>query len=760
MSTKEVKEPRESREPKESKEPRHRVEALRQPQRKDSLTSVLTYLQGRALPPKASSTVSSTSTQSAPVSLAQGLSKPRRHSHGTDAKKKARKNSAMLRTLSISNLVGIQEDSGAKTKHAKTPEGNSKTTKSGSSEKLNKTTRDGAEVRKKKSQHLGPTAQETKVPSPPPPMPKSILRVSSPDGTRPPPRHIRSLSTSAANPGPGQLTSITGLSPMSPEEPTFGSLPEGGSVSQPTSPVCRPLSPGATVRFAKATIHRVDVGPGRRFAPVKRRSKSTITYMALLDPVSQQNSPKVNLQSPTKLRRHQENQAAMGRYWLRTEEEEAQWRAEAERRAAEEAERYRAEPTRPPGTPAATTGSPESVATAEIKLQEVQGASLGERLAASDKLLPPLDSIPLLDKVESPAKSDADDKLETIEADDSDDSDAESDGGASTAFDDGEEDERIENAMGGSPTVEKVQMPVSQASVGSGAVDKIADRDEEKHKGMGEARGSEMGTEKPVAGNLAAEKTAAKPATMASNTIPGTTPTSLATAKTAAETAIQTPPAKSAEATASDHGTASSTALADKPKETQQVTAPAVLTTKPQLPKAETPLAQATQPTSTTASAGAAVEAIARPTQPAQVVKTPSTTTTAKTAAPTTTLPAAATKPITTGVVGTGAPLTPQPLRPAAAATALISGGASAKPKPQLTLSSSRTSSPARERPLSPRPMSPLSSSRPTSPLPTLRHKKSMASMTGMASVPTGGHLHLRRSRRYSIGDHKQEIAA
>jgi len=158
MSTKEAKEPR------EPKEPKHRVEALRQPQRKDSLTSVLTYLQGgRTLPPRALSTVSSTSTQSAPATLAQGLSRPRRHSHGTDVKKKARKDSTTLRALS--NLAGIQEDSGTKTKNAKTPEGNPKTTKSGSSEKLNKTARDAAEMRKKKSQHqLSAGGQENKIP--------------------------------------------------------------------------------------------------------------------------------------------------------------------------------------------------------------------------------------------------------------------------------------------------------------------------------------------------------------------------------------------------------------------------------------------------------------------------------------------------------------------------------------------------------------------------------------------------------------------
>ncbi|KAK5663061.1 hypothetical protein OQA88_6477 [Cercophora sp. LCS_1] len=426
MSTKDSKE---SKEPKELK---HRPEALRQPQRKDSFTTVLTYLQGKTLPPRVASTpstASSTPTQSAPASPVQGLSKPRRHSHGPDIKKKARKSSTTFRRFSLSSLAGIQEGAGTKTKQSKAPEGPQgttatttapKTAKSGSSEKINKTIRETPELRKKKSQNeLAGNGQETKAPRSPPPMPKSILRVSSPDGTRPPPRHIRSYSTSAANPEFGQLADATGLCPISPTDSLFaGSNPESGTLSQPTSPVLRPLSPGATVRFAKATVHRVDVGPGRRFAPVRRRSKSTVTYIAPLDPVS--NAPKVHLQSPTKLRRHQENQKAMGRYWQRTEEEEAQWRAEAERRAAEEAERYRAEPASPPS-----------------KAVEPHQQSWAARLTALDKL-PPLDTvtIPLLDKTESLAKSDADDKLETVLASDSDDSDAESDGGASTAVDD------------------------------------------------------------------------------------------------------------------------------------------------------------------------------------------------------------------------------------------------------------------------------------------------------------------------------------
>jgi hypothetical protein len=155
------------------------------------------------------------------------------------------------------------------------------------------------------------------------------------------------------------------------------------------------MSPGATVRFAKATIHRVEVGPGRRFLPVKRKSKSTLTYISPLDPGAQKSAPKTMLQSPTKLRRHQENQAAMGRYWLRTEEEEARERAEAERRAEEEAERYRNEPASPPPT----GGAPLGAASEKEAVGEGGKSTLVDKVAGIDKLSL-LDSGPALDKVE------------------------------------------------------------------------------------------------------------------------------------------------------------------------------------------------------------------------------------------------------------------------------------------------------------------------------------------------------------------------
>jgi hypothetical protein len=146
---KEPREPREQKEQKEQKESKHRPDALRQPQRKDSLTTVLTYFQGRTVPLRPSSAASPSSTQPSPNWLAQGPSKQRRYSHGGDLKKKARTNSHTLRRYSFTNLAAIKEDPSTKTKSSKTAEGAPKTTKPGSSEKVNKT----ADIRKKKSQH-------------------------------------------------------------------------------------------------------------------------------------------------------------------------------------------------------------------------------------------------------------------------------------------------------------------------------------------------------------------------------------------------------------------------------------------------------------------------------------------------------------------------------------------------------------------------------------------------------------------------------
>ncbi|KAH6641687.1 hypothetical protein F5144DRAFT_144484 [Chaetomium tenue] len=329
-----------SKDAKDSSKPK--PDGLRQPQRKDSLSSVLSWA-GKittSKPPTSSSSPStptpSPSTQHHHHHPPANGTRQRRHSHSTS--------------------------SDSKTKTPMTPDpkaspGTSKAGKSSSSEKVNKAAAPDSQDGKQHSAPSRPQSAGDKPRSPlaPIPMPKSILRFSSPDGYR---RHSQFGTPAAAA---GEPTS-PGL-PPSPATPTFETVlsapdspPLTSSPTSPTqrpmSPVNRPMSPGTTVRFAKATVHRVEVGPGRRFLPVKRKSKSTLTYISPLDPGAQKSAPKTMLQSPTKLRRHQENQAAMGRYWLRTEEEEAQWRAEAERRAVEEAERYRNEPASPPPRPA------------------------------------------------------------------------------------------------------------------------------------------------------------------------------------------------------------------------------------------------------------------------------------------------------------------------------------------------------------------------------------------------------------------------
>ncbi|KAK4241001.1 hypothetical protein C8A03DRAFT_12693 [Achaetomium macrosporum] len=370
---------------KDAKDPKHRSDSSRQPQRKDSLSSILSWaaLHGKITASK-TPPMSSSASQSPQTSIGNGASKPRRHSHSasTETKPKARRGSTTLRKLSLSNSPASQVGPSTKTRHAKTSmaidpkasPGTSKSGKDGSSEEVSQTASESTGGKDTTQTRLAQGPQD-KPRSASAPIPiKSILRVSSPDGSKRPRQFVNPETGEPISPGlPASCPEMGGVSPDSPPG------------SDPTSPMNRPMSPGATVRFAKATIHRVEVGPGRRFLPVKRKSKSTLTYISPLDPGTQQSAPKTMLQSPTKLRRHQENQKAMGRYWMRTEEEEAQWRAEAERRAQEEAERYRNEPASPP--PASV--SPKS---------GVEG-SLADKVKAIDKL-PPLDSDPSVDKVD------------------------------------------------------------------------------------------------------------------------------------------------------------------------------------------------------------------------------------------------------------------------------------------------------------------------------------------------------------------------
>ncbi|CCC12417.1 hypothetical protein SMACR_05594 [Sordaria macrospora] len=356
-----------------SKEPRE-SSRHRQPHRRDSLTSVLSWagLQPRSSPTK-TSTTSSSSDSSPPSPSHHGLSRGRRHSSSPDDKKKARRRSMALRRFSISvpGAGAVDEDSLNKTKLKKTPswtldhkasESSSRTTtKAASTDAVNKTTAsastisdqgtaeakekasngDYSEEKASKEGSQGPTQQ---LPLPPPPKPKSILRVASPDGRKPPPRKIPCFSTTLPEFDPRKPTADHACLVPLPESSVTSVT---GSLSSSQSSICRPEKhgTGATVRFATATVHRVEVGPGRRFLPVRRRSKSTITYISRFD---DENSLKKNLTSPTKQRRHRANQAAMGRYWQRTEEEEAREREEARQRAEQEAEQYRAEPSSPP----------------------------------------------------------------------------------------------------------------------------------------------------------------------------------------------------------------------------------------------------------------------------------------------------------------------------------------------------------------------------------------------------------------------------
>ncbi|KAL1838466.1 hypothetical protein VTJ49DRAFT_2634 [Mycothermus thermophilus] len=257
--------------------------------------------------------------------------------------------------------------------------GTPKTDKGSSSDNTDKPTQDVQITLPPRPQSA---LDKPRTPRSPVVMPKSILRVSSPDGYR----------------RPRQFVSPETGEPLSPD------LTPLSSDSSAITPLNRPTSPG--VRFAKATIHHVEVGPGRRFLPVRRKSKSTVTYIGPHDPVAQPAVPKTLLQSPTKMRRHQENQAAMGRYWMRTEEEEAELRKEAERRAQEEAERYRNEPASPlPLSAILTTATTERSLDKEGDTEMQSG--LAAKLMETEKL-PSRDGDAPLDKLEEVDSEDED----------------------------------------------------------------------------------------------------------------------------------------------------------------------------------------------------------------------------------------------------------------------------------------------------------------------------------------------------------------
>jgi hypothetical protein len=451
----------------------------------------------------------------------------------------------------------------------------------------------------------------------------------------------------------------------------------------------------------------------------------------------------------------------MGRYWLRTEEEEAQFRAELERRAAEEAERYRAEPSSPPSSAVPAPSPLETASSLQIRAPEPQRASWAERLAATDRLSP-LNTIPLLDKLESFAKSDADDKLETVEADDSDDSDAQSDGGASTALGDeseegavGTSEENLVQETCGGARLRPVGGPAEPASDPENAnPPATAQASEEAGRSeTGENKSTREAVPVPLPAEAGVVAVSWLPAAKAGPERP--TP-KLRGDSTAANTAMSKPESETTQGAASSavpFGSVEAAGPAAQKTDSAEA--------KCQLLEAETPLAQREDPLTTVAAPVTASVLVAN-------------------AAP---AGAGAKAGIVKGTGATSATALPLNL-PATNINNNHNPHSSQIATPTTTSTPSDLS---KGKPISSvlRPTSPVL--RPTSP--ALRHKKTMASMasisaavtatvtaTTLASMPAviavpppptsspppkANHLHLsgRRTRRY-IGDHKQEIMA
>lgn len=150
------------------------------------------------------------------------------------------------------------------------------------------------------------------------------------------------------SPLPDKIPRSSGPRTDQSEPSNLGIIPAQPS-GRPTlkDPTTKRATVGASVRFGATTVHHVQIAPGQHLYPTRlsHRTKSGLTY---LNPPGDKGHPKVTVEFPagkgSKLRRHRERQAAMERYWLRTEEEEAEWRAQATRIAEEESAEYRKEP--------------------------------------------------------------------------------------------------------------------------------------------------------------------------------------------------------------------------------------------------------------------------------------------------------------------------------------------------------------------------------------------------------------------------------
>lgn len=163
---------------KESKDSKHRLDGVRMPQRKDSLSSLLSWaaLQGKLTVSRAP-TLSSVSTpvQPSQTTSTQNGSRPRRHSHGagTETKTKTRRGSTTFRRSSFSNSAAVQAGTGTKTDNVKIsstasePKGSPATVKplkSGLLEKVAETASDTPEF--KTASQTGPGQSAPTSPKP------------------------------------------------------------------------------------------------------------------------------------------------------------------------------------------------------------------------------------------------------------------------------------------------------------------------------------------------------------------------------------------------------------------------------------------------------------------------------------------------------------------------------------------------------------------------------------------------------------------
>lgn len=152
-----------------------------------------------------------------------------------------------------------------------------------------------------------------------------------------------------------RLGPLANFIPVSTPNPLHPPLRPPSPLPPPTTITLSKSPKNATkVKFGDTTIHTVAVHPGWHLKPIgpKRfKTRSGLSYIyAPADPLAAKKK-RVIVEFPViglgkgmvgavKLRRHKERQAAMARYWLRTEKEEQAEREEMRRRAEGSVRRY------------------------------------------------------------------------------------------------------------------------------------------------------------------------------------------------------------------------------------------------------------------------------------------------------------------------------------------------------------------------------------------------------------------------------------